>query len=85
MEKKMTAMEELIGRLRVIMEDLPSGSNRALGLATAMDLASYLKQMEREQIEEAWKIADNDGYDYSDEGTIYYKSASDYYTQNYGQ
>ncbi len=76
MEKK-TAMEELIGRLRVIMEDLPSGSNRALGLATAMDLASDLKQMEREQIEEAWKNGERDGYKNI--------SASDYFTQTYGK
>ena len=76
MEKK-TAMEELIGRLRVIMEDLPSGSNRALGLATAMDLASDLKQMEREQIEEAW-------YDADSSSTIC-TNASDYFTQTYGK
>lgn len=75
MEKK-TAMEELIGRLRVIMEDLPSGSNRALGLATAMDLASDLKQMEQEQIEEAFDA----GYVSEPES-----GASDYYTQTYGK
>ena len=84
MEKK-TAMEELIGRLRVIMEDLPSGSNRALGLATAMDLASDLKQMEREQIEEAFRIGKQDGFETLDECTMYYKSPSDYYTQTYGK
>ena len=48
-----TALQELIERLRIITNDLPSGSNRALGLATAMDLAYELKSKERNIIEQA--------------------------------
>ena len=80
----MTALMELIVRLRLMMEDLPSGSNRALGLATAMDLASDLKQMERGQIEEAFTMGQNEANHIASALNIP-SIAHNYFTQNYGQ
>lgn len=55
-----TALQTLIEKLRVMMGDLPSDSSRALGLATAADLATDLKEIEKQQIIDAvWWGHDN--------------------------
>lgn len=72
MEKKMTAMEELIEYVEKYME--------VLGMPAVMikDKATNLLPKEREQIEEAFRA----GQDSMEEDG---KNFDQYYTQNYGQ
>jgi len=56
-----TAMQELIERLRIMMKDLPADSSRALGLATAADLATDLNEKESQQIIDAYNQGYRDG------------------------
>jgi len=51
--KKLTAMQELIKRLRVNMKDRPTNSNIAMGIAIALDLATELLETEKQIIIDA--------------------------------
>ena len=80
MEKKMTALEILIEDLRATHTAIPTNTkeNRRVkgAYVDAIQIAKSLLPKEREQIEEAWKNGEHDGYENI--------SASDYFTQKYG-
>ena len=80
MEKK-TAMEELIAELKATHTAIPTNTkeNRRVkgAYVDAIQKTKSLLPKEREQIEEAWKNGEQDGYKNI--------SASDYFTQTYGK
>lgn len=84
MEKKLTALQELIEMIETFMvvnDDIPDYHD---GLEKAHELAKSLLPKEREQIEEAFNDGYIDGSAELSEGVYpQYKSASDYFTQTY--
>jgi hypothetical protein len=71
MEKKQTALKELIGRLKYL-----SIEHDDAGIRTAIDISTELLVKEREQIEEAYKEG-------QDGCIITPNDASNYYSQTF--